>query len=82
VGFLDAIVIIVAIIAFANMRRHRTRHYAYPPEPLVRDDSAYTRELEREVGDLRKRLEVLERIVTDDRETKRLAHEIESLRDR
>ena len=39
-------------------------------------------ELEREVLDLKKRLAVLERIATDDRQSKAIAHEIESLRDR
>ncbi|WP_068074076.1 hypothetical protein [Novosphingobium lentum] len=87
-GFWNAVVIIVAIVVFANMRRHR--HLSggdIARQPFAQPDSGYTRELanrdlEREVVDLRKRLEVLERIVTDERETKRLAHEIESLRDR
>ncbi len=37
--------------------------------------------LEREVIDLRKRIEVLERIITDERDTRRLAQDIEALRD-
>lgn len=71
-----AIVIIVAIIFISRARRHR--HEFSGPAP----DAAYTAELEREVADLRKRLEVLERIATDGNETRRLASEIESLRDR
>ena len=39
-------------------------------------------ELEREVLDLKKRLAVLERIATDDRQSSAIAKEIESLRDR
>ena len=39
-------------------------------------------ELEREVLDLKKRLAVLERIATDDRQSKAIAQEIEALRDR
>lgn len=70
-----AIVIIVAIIFFSKSRRHRYEHSGTAP------DGAYTAELEREVADLRKRLEVLERIATDEGETRRLAREIESLRD-
>ena len=50
--------------------------------PVVDHDPAYTASLEREVADLRKRLEVLERIATDEGETRRLSREIESLRDR
>ncbi|WP_126174236.1 hypothetical protein [Altericroceibacterium xinjiangense] len=37
-------------------------------------------ELQREVDLLRERIEVLERIITEDREAKRLSAEIESLR--
>ena len=39
-------------------------------------------ELEREVSDLKKRLAVLERIATDDRQSQAIAQEIEALRDR
>lgn len=39
------------------------------------------RELEEEIEQLRERLAVLERIATDDRESKQLAQEIERLRD-
>jgi uncharacterized coiled-coil DUF342 family protein len=39
-------------------------------------------ELEREVQELRERVKVLERIATEDRETKRLSAEIESLREK
>ena len=55
------------------MRKSRHRHDA-PAE-------AYAAELEREVAALRKRLEVLERIATEDRTTRNLASEIEQLRD-
>lgn len=36
---------------------------------------------EREIADLRERVKVLERIITEDRDTKRLSAEIDSLRD-
>ena len=78
-SFWSAIVAIVAIVSFANFRRHRG---ADIPQNGLGADPAYTAALEREVADLRKRLEVVERIVTDERETQRLAHEIEALRDR
>lgn len=78
-----ALVLIVAIIAFARIRMAKYgghlhgHHDQIPP----RADESYTRELEREVADLRERVKVLERIATDDRDTKRLASEIEALRD-
>ena len=49
------------------------------PVALPRGNEA---ELEREVLDLKKRLAVLERIATDDRQSSAIAKEIESLRDR
>lgn len=77
----STIVAIIAIIAFVIIRINRDRYRATSlQQPPV--DPAYTASLEREVADLRKRLEVLERIATDEGETRRLSREIESLRDR
>lgn len=80
-SFWSAIVAIVAIIAFARVRMNReSRGHHFQDQPPV--DTAYTASLEREVTELRKRLEVLERIATDDGETRRLSREIESLREK
>lgn len=77
----STIVAIIAIIAFVIIRTNRDRYRAGSmQQPPI--DPAYTASLEREVSDLRKRLEVLERIATDEGETRRLSREIESLRDR
>ena len=81
----SAIVAIVAIVMFANLRiakyralgRDRGRDAAGSTLPAPREA-----ELEREIVDLKKRLAVLERIATDDRQSKAIAHEIEALRDR
>ena len=80
--FWTAIVVIVAIVSLANIRMAKYR-------PLGRDSrrggelpGPREAELEREVADLRKRLAVLERIATDDRQSKAIAQEIEALRDR
>lgn len=84
--FWTAVVVIVAIIALAEVlkTKHRTRHgittdhmgnekpIAPPTDPA----------LEREVQELRERIKVLERIATEDTEMKRLSSEIESLRDK
>lgn len=80
-SFGSALVAIVAIIAFAIVRSNRDRVQSGQSRPSEYDP-AYTASLEREVADLRKRLEVLERIATDEGETRRLSREIESLRDR
>jgi hypothetical protein len=84
-----AIVLIVAISAFASVMRARYhgRHddsidefrgrRMHPMAPRQPDP-----ELQREVEALRKRLEVLERITTDERQSKSIAAEIESLRDK
>lgn len=77
-SFWSAVVAIIAIIAFARVRMNRDGRHADGGAA----DAAYTAQLEREVAELRKRLEVLERIATDDSENRRLAREIEALRDR
>lgn len=76
----SALVAIVAIIAWANIRMNRDRTGASSGPAEV--DPAYTASLEREVAEMRKRLEVLERIATDEGETHRLSREIESLREK
>ena len=83
-SFWTAIVVIVAIVCVAEVikARHRAHHgittdvmgNEKPIEPPV------NRALEREVEELRERVKVLERIATEDRETKLLSEEIESLR--
>ena len=80
-SFWSAMVAIAAIIAFANIRMNRDKHRGGGYESS-NADAAYTASLEREVADLRKRLEVLERIATDEGETRRLSREIESLREK
>ena len=83
-----AIVIIVAIGAFVSVMRTRyyaqhgivaDRHGRVQPQVVERKPDP---ELLREIDDLRKRLEVLERIATDERHTRSIAAEIESLRDK
>ena len=79
-----AVVLIIAIIALAEVfkAKHRAR-----PGITVDDqgreklDPREEEALKREVEELRERVKVLERIATEDRETKRLSAEIESLRD-
>lgn len=84
-SFWTAVVVIFAIAIYAKMRNDRLRYGASerwsdgPGEG--RDTGPSSAELEREVAALRKRLEVLERIVTDQRGPDRLAREIESLRE-
>lgn len=78
-GFWDAVVLIVLIVAIASVKhaRHRASATAELPRPETPDA-----ELEREVIELRKRLAVLERIATDERKGREIADEIERLRDR
>lgn len=84
-SFWTAIVVIVAIIAVTEVlkAKHRARHGITTDvmgneTPIHRDDAA----LKREVEELRERVKVLERIATEDRDTKRLSAEIESLREK
>lgn len=78
-SFGTTLVVIVAILAVTAMRIAR---YESRSRGTTRGPSARENELEREVLDLKKRIAVLERLVTDDRQSKAIAHEIEALRDR
>ena len=78
-SFWTAVVVIVAIAAFAAIRIERFRARDRRPGGDILP--AREEELQREIVDLKKRLAVLERIATDDRQSKAIAHEIEALRD-
>ena len=80
-----AVVMIVAIIAFTEVQKakHRARNgiavdWMGGEKPIERKDPAQQREIE----ELRERIKALERIATEDRETKLLSAEIESLREK
>lgn len=84
-SFWSALVAIVAIIAFAMVRMERHRSGLDRPSATAdRRELSPGRaaELEREMADLRDRIAVLERIATDERHSRAVAEEIESLRDR
>jgi hypothetical protein len=89
VSFGSTLVVIVAIIAFTIMRivRHRAgiSDGQYPSRRDHRGSelpSPREEQLTREVEDLRDRIAVLERIATEDRHSKTVAAEIESLREK
>ena len=77
-----AMVVIVAIIAIANIRMAKYRALGRGEDRAAPRIGHREAELEREVLDLKKRLAVLERIATDDRQSSAIAKEIEALRDR
>ena len=77
----SAIVAIVFIVAFANIRIAKYRALGRSGEARRELPAPREAELEREVIELKKRLAVLERIATDDRHSKAIAQEIEALRD-
>ena len=77
------IIVIAGMLYSAWRTRHLARHGLYEDKkgearPIETGREA---ELEREVEELRERIHVLERIATEDRETKALSAEIESLRE-
>jgi len=85
-SFWSALVAIVAIIAFAALRKERYRAGLGDEREDRMATSRQlspgrTAELERELADLRERVAVLERIATDGRSSRAIAAEIESLRD-
>ena len=82
--FWTAIVIIAALMIFGAVIKSRyNARLGYATDENGKPIGAPHREaeLQREIEELRERLEVLERIATDDRETKRLAAEIDRLRE-
>ena len=79
-----AVVLIIAIIGLTDVfkAKYRARHgigldWLGAEKPIETNDPA----LKREVEELRERVKVLERIATEDRETKLLSAEIDKLRD-
>ena len=81
-----AAVMMVALICFTEMQKakHRAKNgiavdWMGSEKPIVPPTNPA---LEREVEELRERVKVLERIATEDRETKLLSAEIESLREK
>lgn len=78
--FWFAIVIIVAITSLAKVLR--SRHIAMARIEAVRSDTSENAALAREVAALNSRVAVLERILTDNRSSLNLAHEIDALRER
>ncbi len=79
-----AIVLIVLIIVIAGVMKSRSNArlgYGTDEDGQPLGDPRREAELQREIAELRERLQVLERIATDDGEAKRLAADIERLRD-
>lgn len=75
-------VVRLARIAHGTDRLGRKNRRGVQPLPDPAQPSPRELELQREVVDLRERIHVLERIATDGRQTRQLADEIESLRER
>lgn len=83
----------IFLLAMAGMIFAAWKHHHDAKNGIVRDaygdpvpDKSLGKkreaELKNEIEDLRERIKVLERIATDDRDSKRIAHEIEQLRDK
>ena len=77
------IIAIVAIIAVTEVLKGKLRARSGITTDIVGNEKPMVPdEVRREVEELRERLKVLERIATEDRETKLLSAEIESLREK
>ena len=73
-------VLIVAIVMFAVVMKHRYRYMDRQQGLLQRDDGAENARLRHEVDQLKDRIKVLERIAVEKEDT--LTRQIEELRDR
>ncbi len=77
----EMVVAIVALVMIAVVFRARfAAHARSDPAPAATNED--TLRLAYEVQQLKERIQVLERVITDDRSTADLSHEIEQLRDR
>ncbi len=89
-SFWTAIVIIVGIMAIAEIVKSRHRSHRGTSQGALGHEQEGHRpdpEAQREIEDLRERIKVLERIATegnslDARDTRRISAEIEALRDK
>ena len=83
-SFWTAMVIIVAI--WAAVEAYKARQGIVTDwsgnERLERPAAQVDEAAQRELAELRERVKVLERMATEDREARRLSHEIEELRER
>lgn len=77
-SFWSAVVIIAIVAALVHLRLAKYRALGNAAE---RPEAISSAELEREIVDLKRRLEVMERIVTDQHRSRAVAEEIEGLRD-
>ena len=78
-----AIVVIVAIIAVTEVLKAKLRaRHGITTDIVGNEKPMVPDEVRLEVEELRERVKVLERIATEDTETKRLSAEIESLREK
>lgn len=76
----EMVVLIVAIVSLAGIIKARRQRFG-PPGSVTADDGE-NRRLREEVRALKDRVAVLERLITDERGSRDLAHEIEALRSR
>lgn len=79
--FTVLLLIVIAGLAYDVMRQRNLPRADQPTGPRDQAASLREAELERELAALRERVKVLERIATDDNETRALAAEIDRLRD-
>jgi hypothetical protein len=77
--FWEAVVLIVLISAVAGTLNTYFRHRARPDRPAPDVETSRAQD---EVRQLKERIQVLERVITDNNGSRRLDDEIERLRDR
>jgi hypothetical protein len=79
--WVEAIVLIVAITSFSKVMRARyNSRLSQQPKGFDEAEALKNSALQREVQELRERVKVLERIATDERQSRALADEIDALK--
>ena len=78
----EMVAIIVVAVMIASVIRAKYQHGHRSLDAMDPREQAESLRLREEVRELKERIKVLERIATEDRETKLLSAEIESLREK
>lgn len=81
-SFGAALVIIVAILAAVWLRVEKYRAFGREVDAGDASQNGERERLQHEIADLQQRMAVLERILTEERRSRAIAEDIESLRDR
>lgn len=78
----EMVVAIIIVVTIGRVIQSRYRYHGEAPRPADPTEALESRQLRQEVQALRERVQVLERVITDNHSSNDLDREIERLRDK